>query len=75
MLRKKRRKNEDPVVSHLLDNFFTASFSDLSLADYENLYDDKPSSYSKKRKKKNNNTETKCILIDEELYCGQVKKH
>ena len=66
-----KRKNESNLVSHLLDNFFPSIYGDLSLKKYENLYSKK--SYYPNKKKKQNPDEMKCMIINNKLYCEEIK--
>jgi len=66
------RKNENNVIEHLLDNFFTATYSDLSLKDYENLYDIKEVKFAKMRTEEKD--DVKCMIINNKLYCEKIKE-
>jgi len=67
------RKNESNVIEHLLDNFFTATYSDISLADYENLYDINEVKFCKKRRKEKD--DVKCMIINNKLYCEKIEEN
>jgi hypothetical protein len=66
-----RRQNESNVVSHLLDNLFSAGYGDLSLSKYEHLYNKK--SYLPSGRKKKITSETKCMIINNKLYCEEIE--
>ena len=66
------RKNENNVIEHLLDNFFTATYSDLSLEDYENLYDIKEVKFAKMKTEEKD--EVKCMIINNKLYCEKIEE-
>lgn len=66
------RKNENKVIEHLLDNFFTSTYSDLTLDDYENLYDVKEVKFAKMRTKEKD--DVKCMIINNKLYCEKIEE-
>ncbi len=66
------RKNENKIIEHLLDNFFTATYSDLSLDEYENLYDIEEVKFAKMRTEEKD--DVKCMIINNKLYCEKIKE-
>lgn len=70
MKRLNKRKNEDNLVKHMLDELEPMALSERTSFDYENLYTiDKVVN----EKENTDDYKVKCMIIDNELYCDKVK--
>ena len=66
------RENENNVIEQVLDNFFTATFSDITLEIYNKLYDIDEVKFCKMKTEEKD--DVKCMIIDNKLYCEEIKK-
>lgn len=66
------RENENNVIEHLLDNFFTSTISDITLEIYNKLYDIDEVKFCKMKTEEKD--DVKCMIIDNKLYCEEIKK-
>lgn len=66
------RENENNVIEHLLDNFFTATISDITLEIYNKLYDINEVKFCKMKTEEKD--DVKCMIINNKLYCEKIEE-
>ncbi|MGM0378855.1 MAG: hypothetical protein ACQEQE_03860 [Bacillota bacterium] len=65
-----KRKNENNLVKHMLDELEPMALSERTSIDYENLYNIDNVTNTKENK---DDYKVKCMIIDNELYCDKIK--
>ena len=70
MKRLNKRKNEDNLVKHMLDDLEAMESSERTTLDYENLYNIDRITNKEKNK---DEYKVKCMIINNELYCDKMK--
>ena len=70
MKRLNKRKNEDNLVKHMIDELEPMALSERTSIDYENLYNIDKITDIKDNK---DDYKVKCMIINNELYCDKIK--